>query len=37
MDFEVNRHARTEIQGIAQKLNYVGDRIADIEELLRAK
>jgi uncharacterized membrane protein len=37
MDFEVNRHARTEIQGIAQKLNYVGDRIADIEELLRTK
>jgi uncharacterized membrane protein len=37
MDFEVNRHARTEIQGLAQKLNGVDDRIADIEELLRAK
>src|SRR5271157_3163558 len=37
MDFEVNRHARTELQGVAQKLNNVGDRIADIEELLRQK
>jgi CRP/FNR family transcriptional regulator, cyclic AMP receptor protein len=37
LDFEVNRHARTELQGVAQKLNNVGDRIADIEELLRAK
>ena len=37
LDFEVNRHARTELQGVAQKLNNVGDRIADIEELLRQK
>jgi uncharacterized membrane protein len=37
LDFEVNRHARTELQGVAQKLNNVGDRIADIEELLRGK
>ncbi len=37
LDFEVNRHARTELQGVAQKLNNVGDRIADIEELLRDK
>ena len=37
MDFEVNRHARIEIQGLAQKLNGVDDRIADIEELLRQK
>ena len=37
LDFEVNRHARTELQGVAQKLNSVGDRIADIEELLRNK
>ena len=37
LDFEVNRHARTELQGVAQKLNTVGDRIADIEELLRQR
>ncbi len=37
LDFEVNRHARTELQGVAQKLNNVDDRIADIEELLRQK
>jgi len=37
LDFEVNRHARTELQGVAQKLNVVGGRIADIEELLRQK
>jgi uncharacterized membrane protein len=37
MDFDVNRHAHAEIQGIAQKLNSVGDRIADIEDLLRQK
>ena len=35
LDFEVNRHARTELQGVAQKVNDVGARIADIEELLR--
>ena len=37
MDFDVNRHARTEIQGVAQKINAVGDRIADIEDLLRQR
>jgi uncharacterized membrane protein len=37
MDFDVNRHARVEIQGLAEKLNDVGDRIADIEESLRRK
>ena len=37
MDFDVNRHARVELQGVAQKLNNIGDRIGDIEELLRDK
>jgi CRP/FNR family cyclic AMP-dependent transcriptional regulator len=37
MDFDVNRHARTEIQGIAEKINMVSDRIADIEEHIRQK
>jgi len=37
MDFDVNRHARVEVQGIAEKLNAVSDRIADIEERMRQK
>jgi len=37
MDFEVNRHARVEVQGIAEKLNAIGERIADIEESMRTK
>ena len=37
MDFDVNRHARVELQGVAQKLNNIGERIGDIEELLRDK
>jgi uncharacterized membrane protein len=37
MDFDVNRHARIEVQGIAEKLNAVSERIADIEESLRLK
>jgi len=37
MDFDVNRHARTELQGVAQKMHSIGEQIADIEELLRDK
>ena len=37
LDFEVNRHARSELQGVAEKLKHVDDRIADIAELLRQK
>jgi uncharacterized membrane protein len=37
MDFDVNRHARVEVQGIAEKLNAVNERIADIEEAMRVK
>jgi|SRR5215813_1855614 len=37
LDFDVNRHARIELQGVAQKLNSVDDRLADIEELLRQR
>ena len=37
MDFEVNRHARVEVQGIAEKLNAVNERIADIEEAIRTE
>ena len=35
LDYEVNRHAHKDIQGLAHKLNLLGDRIGDIEELLR--
>jgi len=37
LDFDVNRRAHSEIQGLAHKLNLMGDRLGDIEELLRAK
>ncbi len=37
LDFDVNRRAHTEIQGLARKLNLMGDRIGDIEDLLREK
>lgn len=37
MDFEVNRHARVEVQGIAEKLNAICERIADIEESIRTR
>ena len=37
LDYDVNRRAHSEIQGLAHKLNLVGDRLGDIEELLRAK
>jgi len=37
MDFDVNRHARVELQGVAQKVNNVSDRLPDIEDLLRQK
>jgi uncharacterized membrane protein len=35
LDFDVNRRAETEIQGIAHKLNLLGDKIGDVEALLR--
>jgi CRP/FNR family cyclic AMP-dependent transcriptional regulator len=35
LDFDVNRRAEVEIQGVAQKLNALNDKIHDMEELLR--
>ena len=35
LDYDVNRRAHGEIQGLAYKLNLLGDRLGDIEELLR--
>jgi uncharacterized membrane protein len=37
LDFEVNRRAETEIQGLARKLNLLGDKLDDVEEMLRSK
>jgi len=37
LDFDVNRRAESEIQGLARKLNLLGDQIADLEELVRKK
>ena len=35
LDYDVNLRAHVEIQGLARKLNLLGDRLGDIEELLR--
>ena len=37
LDFDVNRRAESEIQGLAHKLNLIGDKINDVEDLLRSK
>ena len=35
LDFDVNRRAHSEIQGLAGKLNLISDRLGDIEDSLR--
>jgi len=35
LDYDVNRRAESEIQGLARKLNLLGDKMGDIEDLLR--
>jgi uncharacterized membrane protein len=35
LDYEVNRRAESEIQGLAHKLNLLGDKMEDIEDLIR--
>jgi len=37
LDFDVNRRAESEIQGLTHKLNLLGDKINDVEDLLRTK
>ena len=37
LDYEVNRRAESEIQGLARKLNMLCDKIDDVEDLLREK
>jgi CRP/FNR family transcriptional regulator, cyclic AMP receptor protein len=35
LDFDVNRRAASDIQGLSRKLNNLGDKIGDLEDLLR--
>ena len=35
LDFDVNRRAEIEIQGLARKLNMLDDKVGDVYELLR--
>ncbi len=37
LDYEVNRRAESEIQGLAGKLNMLTDKMEDVEELIREK
>ncbi len=37
LDYDVNCRAHDEIQGLAQKLSLLGDRLGDVEDLLREK
>src|SRR6266568_699251 len=37
LDFEVNRRAASDIQGLARKLNLLGDKVGDVEDLLRER
>ena len=35
LDYDVNRRAESEIQGLARKINLIGEKIEDVEDLLR--
>ncbi len=37
LDFDVNKRAASDIQGLARKLNLLSEKIDDMDELLRAK
>ena len=37
LDYDVNRRAESEIQGLASKLNLLRDKIEDMDELLRRR
>ena len=37
LDYDVNRRAESEIQGLARKMNLLGEKMGDVEELLRKK
>jgi len=35
LDYEVNRRAEAEIQSLAHNINLIGDKVGDVEDLLR--
>jgi len=35
LDFDVNRRAETEIQGLSRKLNLLDEKLGDLYELLK--
>jgi CRP/FNR family transcriptional regulator, cyclic AMP receptor protein len=37
LDYDVNRRAEVEIQGLARKLNLLGEKIGDVEDMMREK
>ena len=37
LDYDVNRRAEAEIQGLARKLNLLGEKIGDVEDIVREK
>jgi len=37
LDFDVNRRAESEIQGVSRKVNLLGEKLGDLEDLLREK
>jgi len=37
LDYDVNRRSAVEIQGLARKLNLLGEKIGDVEEMVRTK
>jgi CRP/FNR family transcriptional regulator, cyclic AMP receptor protein len=37
LDFDVNRGAAADIQGLSRKLNLLGEQVGDLEDLLRGK
>jgi CRP/FNR family transcriptional regulator, cyclic AMP receptor protein len=37
LDYDVNRRSSVEIQGLARKLNLLGEKLGDVEDMLREK
>jgi uncharacterized membrane protein len=37
LDYEVNRRAHAEIQGLAHKMNLLSDKVGDVEDLIRER
>jgi uncharacterized membrane protein len=37
LDYDVNRRAASDIQGLARKLNVLSEKIGDLDDLLRTK